>query len=114
MSKVSNFYNSLQGILAKTDTLGAKLTIGDSINNNRALTVSQVIRFFEESSFSGSKKLSYNLASVFEEVRPMILNTRTTRRTDAVDINEFVEFYRIEVLNGNKFAKSVISSQLSL
>jgi len=112
MSKVNTFYNNLISTVYSIPTTEAKLLIGDSINNNRALTVGQVVRVL--SGIRGGKKLANNLSSVYEELRPFIVNTRSNYRTDAVDINEFISFYESDILNGNKFAKGFVSSQLSL
>lgn len=112
MSKVSKFYNNLVNKVNSIPTVEAKLLIGDSINNNRALTVGQTIRVLSE--VRGGKVLAKNLDSVYNELRPFIINTRQNDRSDAVDINEFFSFYESEILNGNTFAKRFVSSQLSL
>ena len=112
MSKVNTFYNSLINKVQSIPTVEAKLLIGDSINNHRALTVGQTIRVLSE--IRGGKALANNLEVVYDQLRPFIVNTRNNDRSDAVDINEFISFFESEIVNGNSVAKRYVGSQLSL
>ncbi len=87
-----------------TVTPMVKEAIGDSTNNNRTLTVNQVIRYLRVSPVKGNKKLVKQLTSVYDILREDIVSDRrqATRRTDAVDFNEFVTTYRSVVMDDRK------------
>jgi len=70
-----------------------KTTLGDSTNNNRTLTVNQVIRFLTTRRDVDVKELGYNLQVAYDTVYYKVLNSRKSRRTDAIDINEFLTFF---------------------
>jgi hypothetical protein len=80
------------------NTKNIKLKVGDSINNNRTITVNQVIRYFYS---VGADSIASEIASVYEYLRPVILNARdlSTQRTDSIDFSEFVNVYREYVMN---------------
>ena len=90
MNKTISFLNRLVTTLNTVDTDTLKSSIGDSTNNNRTVTVNQAIRFFTR---SGKRRLASNLRTVYSsrQVRSLIRAIRaTSRRTDAVDINELL------------------------
>lgn len=84
--------------------------IGDSIENNRTLTVNQVLRF-QASTFStrNGKRFAKKLKTVYNILRPHIKSDRkaTTKRTDAIDINELVSTYRAVVMNDRKLRQTI-------
>lgn len=92
-----------------TVTPMVKEAIGDSTNNNRTLTVNQVIRYLKVSPVKGNKKLVRQLASVYDILREDIIvdRKRSTRRSDAVDFNEFVTTYRAIVMDDRKKRLSI-------
>lgn len=73
-----------------------KRLLGDSDRNNRTLTVNQTIRFLNLVGLTAAAetiKISNNL------LENEILNRRSNR-TDAIDLTELVNTYRIVVMNG--------------
>ena len=103
MAKYKSFFLTLVEALNGVDTLEAKSFIGDSINNNRVLTVNQVIRFFTNASSNKSRTIGHNLDSVYDLLRVDITSNRGNNRTDAIDINEFLAFYETSVLADGNF-----------
>ena len=93
------FYSNLIKLVNELDTTDVKLTIGDSINNNRTLTVGQVVRFLDSSRSRKNLKLGTSLQSVYELLRDDIKSNRINLRTDAIDINEFLNFYGEAVIS---------------
>jgi len=93
MRLFQNAFNQLADLRSVARGFNTKLmkrAIGDSINNNRTLTVNQAIRF-------ANKVGLYTLASTLE-VTASILETEILEarvsRTDAIDLNELVSTYR--------------------
>ena len=75
-----------------------KNRIGDSINNNRTLSVNQVVRFLDQHNNKNAKVLAQQIINAYEVLKYDMKNRRS--RTDAIDINEFIKSYRIVVMNG--------------
>lgn len=92
MSKSQKLVLSVLDVLEQFDTDTIKTKIGDSVNNNRTVTVSQFIRFL--STFNKRKwvDLAVNLDLVYNTYRSDIIDFRLSNRTDAVDINELIYF----------------------
>jgi hypothetical protein len=101
--KYVSFFNQLTNTVNSLDTLDAKLSIGDSINNNRTLTVGQVIRYLTESSSRKNVRLGKSLESVYEILKDDIRDFRFNNRTDALDINEFINFYNEVVIGCGEY-----------
>lgn len=79
-----------------------KIAIGDSTNNNRTLTVSQLARYSLYLSGTPDVKLS----KVFKLLEKDILKKRK-KRTDAIDINELVSVYREQVIENRKYRRQI-------
>lgn len=79
-----------------------KKLLGDSTNNNRTLTVNQVLRFLQRNKLERMVKIVKGAYVVLE---PKINENR--RRTDAIDIAELVNTYRSEVMNGKKLRREL-------
>ena len=110
------FLNSLQTVLSNKDRDAIKRTIGDSINNNRSLTVNQVIRFLTRRGASSSqKRLGKQLANVYGILREDIQVRRSlfNSRNDALDINEFITTYTDLVVQGVTTTRRVVSRSLA-
>lgn len=111
--KYVNFFNQLNTVVNSLDTADVKLTIGDSINNNRSLTVNQVIRFLLSSNVQQEIELGLSLQSVYGLIKSDLLNSRINNRTDALDINEFINFYSTEIIGntqyGNVIGRSLVA-----
>jgi len=98
MSKARSFLNQLVTTLNKVESTSLKSSIGDSTNNNRTVTVNQTIRYLTNSEKSSLRKLGRNLNTVYNsrKTKSLIRALRsTTRRTDAVDINELLSAIRV-------------------
>jgi hypothetical protein len=66
-----------------------KALLGDSTDNNRVLSVNQVLRYLN---LSGYQSTAGRLNAVYLKVRSDIRAEFGSARTDAIDWNEFVEF----------------------
>lgn len=105
MRKFEQFFTNIatvRSVLRGTIAKQVKQAIGDSVNNNRTLTVSQTIRFLET---NGQKALANQLRKVNTVLEPRIRNSR--QRTDAVDISEFVSTYRQLVMNNKELRRDI-------
>ena len=101
MSKSGNFFNTLVEVVGGLDRNFVKETIGNSTSNNRTLTVNQVIRYLSSRRGVGLKSLGGQLESVYGDILPLIIASRKrrNRRTDSVDINEFINTFESRVIN---------------
>lgn len=105
MRKFQEYFVKLATIRAKSrGKVGkfVKQAIGDSINNNRTLTVSQLFRYSRY--LSGT--LDIKLEKVFKLLEKDILKVRN-KRTDAIDINELVNVYRTQVIENRKYRRQI-------
>lgn len=88
-STVTNFVSKIDDVLSDYTINDVKESIGDSTNNNRALTVSQTIRFFRT---IGQSTLAKDLTTVYTDdtIRTVLqqFRNRKNNRQDAFDINE--------------------------
>lgn len=110
--KYMQFFNELIGTVNGLDTLDVKLTIGDSINNNRTLTVGQVTRYLLAAGGRRNVALGRSLQSVYNILKADIKNSRFNSRTDAIDINEFINFYS-EVVIGLGEGRGLIGRSIA-
>lgn len=88
--------NTRSFLRGKEATKFAKKLIGDSHKNNRTITVNQTVRLFRElrdPNFANTIKV---VAEVLEDE----ILSRRKRRTDAIDLSELVNTYRIVLMNG--------------
>lgn len=72
-----------------TNSYGVKLSVGDSVNNNRVLSIRQAIRFLADNNVGGL--LSRDLDQVYTILRQKNLFKKLRRnnnRTDAYDLSE--------------------------
>lgn len=116
-AKYTIFLNNLESFLVKKTNKEIKLAIGDSINNHRVVSVSQVIRFLtRRNATSAQRLLGSQLDTVYELLKDNILiNRRLVRgsvRTDAIDINEFIDTYVETVLEGTTTFRKTVSRSL--
>jgi len=103
MTKYKIFFNNLISVLNRYDTDDIKLAIGDSTNNHRTVTVNQVIRFLSLSKNPAILELSTDLAEAYEALQEDLVFIRNSNnnRSDAYDINEFIDTFAAVVINGN-------------
>lgn len=101
MTEYRQFFNSLVTILNRYDGTYIKESIGDSTNNHRVPTVNQVIRFLSSSRKAELRTLGDNLSLAYETLKEEIETTRrsNTSRSDAIDINEFIDTYNEVVIS---------------
>lgn len=113
MSKVNTFFNNISTVVNGLNTNTVKATIGDSVNNNRTLTVSQVIRYLTTRRKSNLKLLGNQLDVAYGILRPEIVAGRLSFRTDAIDINEFLLAFESGVVTGPTSVKRSIGRELA-
>lgn len=115
MTKYKTFFNNLISVLNRYDAAHIKTTIGDSTNNHRTATVSQVIRFLSLSNNPAFVELGSDLSEAYEALQEDLTFYRenNNNRSDAYDINEFIDIFSIVVINGDdKQLKSELNEQL--
>lgn len=104
--KIANFRSDMRN---PANSQSVKDLIGDSTNNNRTVTVNQVVRYLDR---TGKRRLSRQLNQVHLNFLIGIKGHRGNR-TDAVDIEEFVKYYRLNVMNNKtlrKYASTILRS----
>lgn len=114
--KYAEFLGNLVSVLENVGTENLKLTIGDSIDNNRVPTVNQVIRYLTRAGASRNQKgLGKQLIGAYGILRRDIQVSRafSNSRTDAIDINELINVYDDLVLNGPTSFRRVVSRSLA-
>jgi hypothetical protein len=107
-AKYVNFLEQLSNVVSSLDTTEVKAELGDSQNNHRVLTVSQVIRFLNGSGNRRLQTLARRLNTVYGLTRGSIKQVRSEGRSDAIDINEFINFYNSQVIG-----KGILRPQVS-
>ena len=115
-AKYKLFFNNLITVLNRYDNADIKSAIGDSTNNNRTATVSQVIRFLSSRRNTDLKALGYDLSVAYEAVRDDLTDIRSsTNRTDAFDINEFIDTYNsVVVVSGDVELRRTLGKQFTI
>lgn len=113
MPKYEEFFTQLNNVLSTVGRNDVKERIGDSVNNNRTLTVSQVIRFLEGSRSAKNKRLGQSLLSVYNIIGTDAVSSRNNNRVDALDINEFLDFYGSVVILGGEY-RNIIGRNVSI
>jgi len=116
LTKSDLFLVQLKRVVKELNRNSVKNILGDSMFNNRTLTVNQVIRYLTEHVTTQQLNvLGVNLSQAYRSLRPLILQGRsvTRNRTDAIDINEFIQYYTaFVVVQSNKIARRKFSRQL--
>ena len=106
-AKYINFFNELTTAVNSLDAREVKLAIGDSTNNNRTLTVKQVVRFLTSNRNRRLKRLGNSLLAVNNIIGNDVFNSRNNNRTDALDINEFINFYTEVVIGAGEYTHTI-------
>lgn len=107
---VQSFLNTMDSVLLNYPAVIVKSTIGDSTNNNRVPTVSQMIRFLNT---IGSSKLATNLSVSYDVLKEALYQRRSsTSRTDAFDINELLDEFEARVVHGSTEVKRRVGKLL--
>ena len=110
MRKFEKFFNNvatvksiLRGDIAKQ----VKIQLGDSVANNRTLTVSQTVRFLRA---NGHVALANQLEKVKKVIEPVVKSKRLNnkiKRTDAIDMTEFINVYRTYVMDSSTLRQKI-------
>lgn len=112
MRKFEVFFNkiaTLRSNLRGENAIAAKATIGASIENHRTLSVNQTIQYLIA---IRKVKLAKQLEAVYPILKPEIVSKRLdlTRRSDAIDIEEFVSVYRHLIMDNKLYRKTVANT----
>lgn len=103
-NKVAKFRSDMRNT---ANSKSVKEVIGDSTDNNRTVTVNQVIRYLTQ---TGQRTVATRLVTAYNILRPTIQEQRLADgivRTDAIDLDEFVRVYREEVMNTRNLRRKV-------
>lgn len=92
-----------RSLLRGPETKVIKKALGDSIQNNRTLTVSQVQRYL---TYVGAYSTVRLIQASLTILTPYIIKARKNR-TDAIDFNELVTTFRVVVMNKKKFRREI-------
>ena len=90
ISKVSVFMGEVSTFIGKFDTNTIKECIGDSINNNRTCTVSQIVRFLKVKRKVAMANQLIEVCSCVKEELAELRVIRLCNRSDSFDINELI------------------------
>lgn len=93
MNKVQKLVNSIQRVITNVGNSGIKSEVGDSVSNNRTVTVGQLVRFLNNSASGRRRGLGNQVSTVYasRSVKSLIRAARSTsNRTDAVDATELL------------------------
>lgn len=106
MTKFETYYRILSAI--RTSSRGEvrryiKRKLGDSPNNNRTLTVNQIVRYAK---LLNTEDSANRLERVLKLLENDILKSRN-KRTDAIDITELVNAYERQVIQNRKYRKQI-------
>lgn len=110
MNKAEQFYETLTNVLGDYNPETIKTFLNDSTFNNRTVSVNQVIRFLRYQNSRSLRSLAIDLQTTYDSLRWKLTQRRSIlnkRRTDAVDINEFVRLYAIECIVNPTFRRSL-------
>ena len=112
MRKFQKFFYDLLKVTEDIDPVILKSSIGDSVHNNRVISVNQLVRYLTTSKNRGDKVTGKRLEKVHNKLLKNYITFgsrpfRKVKRNDAVDINEFIKEYRNTVMNSKVFRHSV-------
>ncbi len=111
MPKYQEFFYELlavqQYVNENTETI--KTFVGDSTENNRTVSVNQTLRYIQHLGRRKAYTFGSKLYSVYGVLKPVIKNDRrsSTKRTDAIDLNELVATYRAVVMNDRELRQTI-------
>lgn len=90
-ARINRLVNEVVTIVNTVTTEGVQSAIGDSVDNNRTVSVNQTIRFLRQSLTNWP--LSADLRRVYNDLREQGTFRKLRRnnnRTDAIDLNELL------------------------
>lgn len=116
MPKYQKFFYDLLDVQQYTNEnkYTIKKLLLDSTANNRTVSVNQILRYTASIGRPKATKFARQLGQVYSILKPRIKNERrsTTKRTDAIDLNELVSTYRSVVMNDREL-RQVVGQALS-
>lgn len=112
MTKFQKFFYELLAVqrYTKEHKHLIKKTLQDSTDNNRTVSVNQVLRYTSSLGRGKATKFARQLSVVYGVLKPFIQDDRiVTSRTDAIDLSELVNTYRSVVMNNKKLRRTISS-----
>lgn len=100
-SKVDRLINKVVDIVNNTTSENVQAAVGDSVNNNRIVSVNQTIRYLRQTATNWT--LGADLNRAYQALRRQGAFKRLRRnknRTDAIDMNELLDV--VDRLNTTK------------
>lgn len=97
MNKVQRLVTSIERVVSVVGNEAIKAEVGDSVSNNRTVTVGQLLRFLNNSASNRRKGLGAKVELVYtnRRIRNLLKATRkASQRTDAIDVNELLTTLR--------------------
>jgi hypothetical protein len=114
MAKINALVNVVRDEVSNlSNNFGVKMNIGDSIDNNRVITVRQTIRYLNND--PTVRTVGQDLDTVYSFLLKQGLFKKLRRnknRSDAYDINEFFTVFN-RYVNNNPVLKSVLGRKIS-
>lgn len=84
----AKFVKFIHNLIDKVGADTIKESIGDSTNNNRTLTISQVSRYLKRSRYKHRRSAATRLLNLKNNLSAQLASRRSSGRTDAYDILE--------------------------
>jgi hypothetical protein len=111
MTKIENFVSDVLEVVQNYGNTAIRKSLKDSTNRNRVVSVNQVIRFLKSRRNPAYRNLATKLDAVYiSTVRQTAVNLRLlngSARTDAVDLNEFVNAIDYRLTWDSTFSRTV-------
>lgn len=111
MSKIENLVNDVLEVVQSYGGTAIRKSLKDSTNRNRVVSVNQVIRFLKSRRNPAYRILATKLDAVYiSTIRQSAINLRLLRgssRSDAVDLNEFVNAIDYRAAWDSTFSRTV-------
>jgi hypothetical protein len=96
IAKIDLFVDQLENTISVYGTQGThvKEMLGNSVSNNRTVSVNQLVNFLLSSPHRSERRLGKSLQSIYSLIRPTLGRIRRevyeNNRTDAYDLSEFI------------------------
>jgi len=110
--KFEKFFHTLLDVKSELTSIKGlvKIAIDDSTRNNRSLSVNQVLRYLRSKPQSRrSIRLANKIERVYTVLKSEVINDRkrSTKRTDAIELNELIATYRATVMDDGKKRRTI-------
>lgn len=111
MSKINNLVSDVLEVVQNYGSTAIRKSLKDSVTRNREVSVNQVIRFLRTRRNPAYRTLATKLDAVYiSTIRQTAVNLRLMRgsnRTDAVDLNEFINAVDYRTTWDSTFSRTV-------